>query len=574
MALRQKYIFVLGGVMSGVGKGVTTSSIAKILQARGFVINPMKIDPYLNVDAGTMNPIEHGEVFVLNSGLETDQDMGNYERFLDKSLPHESYMTSGMVYKYVIDKERSLGYAGKCVDPVPYISEEILRRVRLATEKTKSDITVVEIGGTVGEYQNAIFIEAARILKLRQPEDVLFVLVSYLPVPNKIGEMKTKPTQYAVRTMNSYGIHPDIIIARSDRPLDKRRKEKLAFSSNVAAEHIISAPDVESIYDIPLNFEKDNLSDILLKQLRLRPRQTDMSDWRQMTKRMQEAKEVVRIGIVGKYFKTGDFVLSDVYISVIEALKHAAGAAKKKLQIDWLDSGDYEPGGPGAVKDLAQYHGLLVPGGFGERGVEGKIRVIQFARENQIPYFGLCYGMQLAVIEFARNRAGLKGAHTTEVNKDTKYPVIDIMPEQKKNLRDRDYGGTMRLGAYPAWLKPGTLAHKLYKNQQISERHRHRYEVNPEFIEPITRSGLVFSGTSPDGKLMEICELPSAQHPFFVGAQFHPEFLSSPLKPHPLFVGFIRAATQRAKQKTEVVSPVSPQAKVKLPVRLTNQVPQ
>lgn len=527
--------------MSGVGKGVTTSSIAKILQARGFALNAMKIDPYLNVDAGTMNPIEHGEVFVLDSGMECDQDMGNYERFLNKSIPAENYMTSGMVYKYVIDKERALGYGGKCVDPVPYISAEILRRIKASTDKTKSDITIVEIGGTVGEYQNAIFLEAARILKLRHPDDVIFVLVSYLPVPNKIGEMKTKPTQYAVRSLNSYGVHPDIIIARSDRPLDKKRKEKIAEASNIRPEHIISAPDVESIYDIPLNFEKDNLSNILLKLLHLKSRQTDMKEWREMVERMKDAETPVKIAVVGKYFKTGDFVLSDVYISIIEALKHAAAALSKKLTIEWLDSGDYEDSNA-KWKDLANYDGILVPGGFGERGVEGKIKVIKYARENKIPYFGLCYGMQLAVIEFARNVAGLKGAHTTEVNAETKYPVIDILPEQKKHLREKDMGGTMRLGAYPAWIKTDTQAFAAYQSQKISERHRHRYEVNPEYVEQLTKKGLVFSGTSPDGRLMEICELPADKHPFFLASQFHPEFKSSPLAPHPLFTAFIQAA--------------------------------
>ena len=532
--------------MSGVGKGVTVSSVAKILKARGFALNPMKIDPYLNVDAGTMNPVEHGEVFVLDSGLETDQDMGNYERFLDKSIPAENYMTSGMVYKYVIDKERALGYGGKCVDPVPYISEEILRRIKASTDKTKSDITIIEIGGTVGEYQNAIFIEAARMLKLRHPEDVVFVLVSYLPVPNKIGEMKTKPTQYAVRALNSYGVHPDIIIARSELPMDKKRKEKLAFASNVLVDNIISAPDVESIYDIPINFEKDGLSDTLLKLLHLKPRQTNMQDWRQMVNKMKNAKDEVKVAVVGKYFKTGDFVLSDVYISIIESIKHAGGALKKKVKIDWLDSGDYEENGS-KLKGLEKYDGILVPGGFGERGVEGKIRVIQYARDHQIPYFGICYGMQLAVVEFARHVVGLKGAHTTEIDQETKYPVIDILPEQKKNLREQNMGGTMRLGAYPAWVKKGTLAYQLYKQAQISERHRHRYEVNPDFIEAITAKGLVFSATSPDSRLMEIAELPKKVHPFFVGSQFHPEFKSSPLRPHPLFLGFIKASGERAK---------------------------
>ncbi len=536
--------------MSGVGKGVTTSSLGKILSARGFRINPLKIDPYLNVDAGTMNPIEHGEVFVLDSGLECDQDMGNYERFLDISIPAENYMTSGMVYKYVIDKERALGYGGKCVDPVPYISEEILRRIKRSTDKTKADISIIEIGGTVGEYQNSIFFEAARVLKLKNPNDVLFVLVSYLPIPNKVGEMKTKPTQYAVRAINSYGIHPDIIIARSDRPLDHKRKEKLAFSSNVPTENIISAPDVDNIYDIPLNFEKDGLSSTVLKLLKIKPRQEDLKDWRRMVERMKTSTKELRIGVAGKYFKTGDYVLSDVYISVIESLKHAAGALGRKLILDWLEVGDYSAeGGPatggGIKKKLAKlkiYDGLLVPGGFGERGVEGKMAVIKFARENKIPFFGLCYGMQLAVIEFARHVTGLKDAHTTEVNPETKHPVIDVLPEQKSKLATADYGGSMRLGAYPAVLKKGSLAALAYGATEISERHRHRYEVNPDYVLKLEEAGLVFSGRSPNGRLMEIIELPKVKHPFFLATQFHPEFKSTPLHPHPLFRAFLKAA--------------------------------
>ncbi len=539
--------------MSGVGKGVTASSIGKILKARGFKVNPMKIDPYLNVDAGTMNPVEHGEVFVLDSGLECDQDMGNYERFLDISVPPENYMTSGMVYKFVIDKERALGFAGKCVDPIPALPDEIMRRIALSVAKTKTDISVVEIGGTAGEYQNAIFFESARILKLRHPDDVIFVLVSYLPVPNKIGEMKTKPTQYAVRTLNSYGIHPDIIIARSDRPLDNKRKEKLAFSSNIQTASIISAPDIESIYDIPINFEKDGLSDTLLKLLKIKPRTTDLKEWRRASERLKNATEEVKIGIVGKYFKTGDFVLSDVYISVIESLKHSAGKLNKKLKITWLDSGDYEEKNSN-LKFLKKFDGILVPGGFGDRGVVGIKKVIKFARENKIPYFGLCYGMQLAVVEYAENVLGLKGANTTEIDPKTLHPVIAVMPEQKALIKNNNYGGTMRLGAYPCELRPKTLASKAYlpavakakegKHIEISERHRHRYEVNPEYVEPLEKSGLIFSGRSPDGHLMEIVELSTSVHPFFLGTQFHPEFKSTLLNPHPLFVAFLKIASK------------------------------
>jgi len=545
--------------MSGVGKGVTTSSIAKLLAARGFRINPMKIDPYLNVDAGTMNPIEHGEVFVLDSGLECDQDMGNYERFLEQDIPSENYMTSGMVYEYVIDKERALGYGGKCVDPVPYISEEILRRIERSTNRTRSDVSVIEIGGTAGEYQNAIFLEAARILKLRHPRDVAFVLVSYLPVPGKIGEMKTKPTQYAVRTINSYGIHPDIIIARSDRPMDDKRKEKLAFAINVPVGQIISAPDVESIYDIPLNFEADGLTDTLLNLFGLKPKQRDLKEWRSMVERSKGAKGEVKIAIVGKYFRTGDFVLTDVYLSVIEALKHAATLLGRRVAISWLDSTDYEAD-PKRLAGLNDLDGILVPGGFGARGVEGKISVIRTAREEGVPYFGLCYGMQLAVVEYARHVAGLPEATSTEIEEGAKQPVIDILLEQKKNLNDANYGGTMRRGAYPAKLKNGTIAEEAYAIQKpkvegkkvISERHRHRYEVNPKYVSKLEKAGIIFSGTSPDGKLMEIMELPREKHPFFLATQFHPEFKSRPLSPHPLFVAFIKAAINHQKGKNEV----------------------
>lgn len=530
--------------MSGVGKGVTTSSIGKILQARGFVINPMKIDPYLNVDAGTMNPIEHGEVFVLDSGLECDQDMGNYERFLDVSIPGESYMTSGMVYKYLIDKERALGFGGKCVDPIPALPNEVIRRIELSVKKTKSDISIIEVGGTVGEYQNEIFFEAARIMKLKNPEDVLFVLVSYLPVPGKLGEMKAKPTLYAVRTLNSYGINPNIIVARSDRPLDKTRKEKIAFSSSIPVENIISAPDVDSIYDIPINFEKDALSDTLLKLLKLKPKKTDMKEWQEMVAQRQSATEEVKIAIVGKYFKTGDFVLADVYISVIESLKHAATAVGRKLKIDWLDAEDFETDEK-KTKELKKYDGILVPGGFGSRGVEGKIKVIEYARKNKIPYFGLCYGMQLAVIEYARHVLKLDKANTAEIDKETEYPVIDVMPDQKQKIKEGNMGGTMRLGAYSAVLEKDSIAFRAYGKKEISERHRHRYEVNPDYIERITEKGGVFSGVSPNGKLMEIFELPETEHPFFLGTQFHPEFKSTPLHPHPLFLSFLKAAAAR-----------------------------
>lgn len=527
--------------MSGVGKGVTTASIGTILQSKGFKVSLIKADPYLNVDAGTMNPTEHGEVFVLDSGLETDQDMGNYERFLGQSMPADNYMTNGMIFKYVIDKERALGYKGKCVEPVYHITEEILRRIRASVHKTDADITVVEIGGTVGEYQNAIFLEAARILKLRHPKDVMFVLVSYLPVPGNIGEMKTKPTQNAVRQLNSYGINAEMIIARSEVPLDKKRKEKIALSTGVPMDNVISAPDIESIYDVPINFEKDGLGNRVLDIFDLQPRRKDLVEWRHMVSKIKGAKQKVKIAIVGKYFDTGDFVLSDAYISVIEAIKFSAGKLGVKAEISWLNAKNFE-GKKADTSELKKYQGIIVPGGFGESGIEGKLKAIQYAREYQIPYFGLCYGMQLMVVEYARNVLGLTDANTTEIDPKTANPVIDIMPDQKQNLTEGNYGGSMRLGIYPASIKKGTVAREAYETGSIKERHRHRFEVNFEYVEVLEKAGLVFSGVSPNGKLMEIAELPKSKHPFFLGTQFHPEFLAQPLKPHPLFTEFIKAA--------------------------------
>lgn len=544
-AKQHKFIFVVGGVMSGVGKGIATASIGKILTARGFTVNLMKVDPYLNVDAGTMNPTEHGEVFVLNSGLETDQDMGNYERFLGHDLGGNDYMTSGMVYQSVINRERNLGYGGKCVEAVPHVRDEIVERYMHAAEAAQSDITVVEIGGTIGDFQNALFIEAARVLHLKNPGQVLFVMVSYLPIPGTLGEMKTRPTQHAIHALNSYGVQADIVIARSTHALDGRRKEKLAISCNVEPECIISAPDVKSVYDVPLNFEKDALSDILLKRLGLKPKQpSDLKDWKKFAEKAHNGQKVVKIGIVGKYFDTGDFVLSDAYLSVIEAIKYSAYALNAKPEISWLNAKDYEKD-PKKVSELSGYDGILVPGGFGETGIEGKINVIQYARDNKIPYFGLCYGMQLMTVEFARHVAGLAGAHTTEIDPKTAHPIIAILPEQIEKLAKKQYGGTMRLGAYPCDVAKGSIAHKAYGATTVSERHRHRYEVNPEYVTQLTDAGLVFSGTSPDGVLMEIAELPKNVHPFMLGTQFHPELMARPLSPHPLFTAFIKAALER-----------------------------
>lgn len=540
----KKCIFVFGGVMSGIGKGVATSSIAKIIQAKGFCVTAVKIDPYVNVDAGTMNPTEHGEVFVLSSGLETDQDMGNYERFLGISLPPSNYMTTGSVFRKVIRKERNLEYGGKCVQIIPHITNEIINTIKRAGTLNKADFVIIEVGGTTGDYENLLYTEAARQMKLKNPDDVLFVMISYLPCPPKIGEMKTKPTQQAVRSLNAAGVQPDIIIARSEVPLDQKRKEKVALFCSVSGSDVISAPDIESIYEVPLNFEKDHLSVRILSKLKLKARKRDLKDWGEMVNNIKKARGTVKIGIVGKYFGTGDFTLSDSYLSVIQAIKHAAAKMILKPQVDWINSESFEKELE-KIEELKKYDGIIVPGGFGERGVEGKIKAIEFCRKNKIPYFGLCYGMQLIVVEFARNVLGLNDAHTTEINRETKNPVIDIMPEQKKNLDDKNYGATMRLGNYPAVLKKGTIAFTAYGKKRILERHRHRWEVNPEYIEKLEKGGLIFSGKSPDRKLMEIAELPRESHPFFLGTQFHPEFTSSPINSHPLFLEFIKAATTK-----------------------------
>ena len=543
-----KYIFVLGGVMSGVGKGVVTSSIGLLLQQKGYPVNLVKVDPYLNVDAGTMNPTEHGETFVLRSGLETDQDMGNYERFLGRDLTNEDYMTSGMVYQSVIARERALEYGGKCVEAIPHVRDEILRRIEAAAEHNGSRMSVIEIGGTVGDFQNALFIEAARVLKMEHPDNVLFVMVSYLPTPGTLGEMKTKPTQTAVRDLNSYGVQPEFIVARSKEPLDDKRKEKLAISCSVRKDRIISAPDIKSIYEAPLNFEKDKFGDQMLEALKLPAKhKASLAAWKKFATAVADEKaKPVEIAIVGKYFDTGDFVLSDAYLSVIEAIKFSAAKLGRRAKISWLNSKKLEKGTPAQIKKelekLKQFDGIIVPGGFGETGIEGKIKAIQFAREHKIPYFGLCYGMQLLVIEYARNVLGIKDAHTTEIKKNAEEPVVDVMLEQKKHLANNKYGGTMRLGSYPCYLKKGSIARAAYKKELVDERHRHRYEINPEYVARLEEAGLVFSGTSPDGVLMEIAELPKAEHPFMLGTQFHPELQARPLTPHPLFTEFLKAA--------------------------------
>jgi len=530
--------------MSGIGKGITTASIGRILQDRGFKVTAVKIDPYINIDAGTMNPIEHGEVFVTEDGDETDQDIGNYERFLNKNIPSINYMTTGRVYEAVIRKERNLEFNGRCVEVVPDIPNEVISRIRKAAKESVSDIALIEVGGTVGEYQSLLFLEAARLMHLKHPKDVLFVLVSYLPIPNIIGEMKTKPTQYAVRSLNSAGIQPDFIIARAALPLDEPRKRKLSTFCNLDRRDIISAPDAECIYEVPLNFEKDKLGERILKKLNFKGKKSQNNDWRKLVNKIKNIKKSVKIGIVGKYFMSGRFTLMDSYISIIEALKHASWFYGSQSEIVWLDAEKYEKDKK-YLKELRGYDGVVVPGGFGGRGVEGKIRAIGYCRKNKIPFFGLCYGMQLAVIEFARNICGLKKAHTTEIKPKTPNPVIDLMPEQKKKLRIKAYGGTMRLGGYNCLLQKNTISRKIYGKELISERHRHRYEFNNAYKDILMKKGLIISGINPESNLVEIIELPREKHPFFVATQFHPEFKSRPLNPHPLFREFIKSCLKK-----------------------------
>ena len=556
-----KYIFVTGGVISTLGKGITSASIAALLQAKGYKVTCVKCDAYVNIDAGTMNPTEHGEVFVTADGVETDQDIGNYERFLNRPLSKLNYLTTGQIYQKVIERERNLEYGGKCVEVVPHVPEELIRRFKQAAQNDQADIVIAEIGGTVGEYQNILFLEADRMLKRESPGNVINIHVSYLPIPSTAGEMKTKPVQYSIRTLQSAGIQPEFVVGRSERQLDDRRKEKIAVFGNVNINNIISDPDVKSIYEVPLVFEEQRFAEKILRTLRLpanaagkpaklaglpkrQPKKSAVTikQWHELNQTIKTANEPIRVGIVGKYFDTGDFVLEDSYISVIEAVKHAAWSINRKPQIQWIDSQTFEKSAQQLSK-LKNYDAIIVPGGFGSRGVEGKIKAIEYVRKNKIPYLGLCYGMQLAVIEFARNVLGLAGAHTEEINPKTPHPVIHILPEQKKLIAKQRYGATMRLGAYDCALAKQSKVYKLYGQLNISERHRHRYEFNNDYRNQIEKAGFKVVGVNQERDLVEIVEL--EKHPFFAGVQFHPEFQSRPFAPHPLFIGLVKAGTER-----------------------------
>ncbi len=533
------YILVSGGVMSGLGKGITTASLGCLLKSKGYTVTAIKIDPYLNYDAGTMRPTEHGEVWVTEDGGEIDQDLGHYERFLNQNIPKEQNITTGKIYGKVIERERAGEYLGKTVEVIPHVTDEIKRRIRECAKKTGAEIVLIEVGGTVGEYQNMIYFEAARQMKL-EGEKILFIHLGYLPIPKHIGEMKTKPTQASIKELGNIGIQPDFIVGRAEQPLDNIRKEKIALFSNLRKEDVISNPDIDNIYELPMIFDQQGFADRVLDKLGLKPKQTDLSQWKNIVNKMGDAQKKVKIGIVGKYFDTGSFKLTDSYVSVIEAVKHAAAWNALKPEILWIDAKDYEKD-RAKLAELKDVDGVIVPGGFGASGTEGKIAAIEFVRKNNIPLLGLCFGLQLSVIEYARNVCGMPGANSTEMNPDTKFPVIDILPEQKQILKDGRYGATMRLGGQTVKIREGTLAHRLYGKTQVVERFRHRYEVNPQYVEQLARNGLVFSGTTPDNRIMQIVEIPS--HKFFLATQFHPEFTSRFMSPNPLFTGFIKAAS-------------------------------
>ncbi len=526
-----KVIVVTGGVLSGLGKGTAAAALSRLLRD-GQKIIPMKCDGYLNYDPGTMNPIEHGEVFVLDDGGEVDMDFGHYERFLNIDCKFDWNLTSGKIFYDVINKERQGDFLGKTIQIFPHISQEIKKRFSKISKDEKADILMIEIGGTIGDIENSWFVEAVRQLKKDLGHDnVIYIHLTYVPWLESVGEPKTKPAQRDVAQLRSLGISPDILIARSKEPISKKVKQKLSLFCDVDQESVISGHDVETIYELPLVFQKQGMAEILKSKLNL-DHESDLKEWEKLVNNIKSPKSQVKIAMCGKYTE-----LRDSYASVIEALIHAGANLGTKVIVEWIETTDIEAGKLKIEDAMKNIQGIIVPGGFGDRGIEGKIEMIKYARENKIPFLGLCYGLQLAVVEFARNVCNLKGAHTTEVNSETKHAVIDILPEQKAIMKK---GGTMRLGAYEADVKEGTLIHKLYKSTKVSERHRHRYEVNPEYHDSLEKNGLIFSGTSEKGKLVEFIEL--KDHPCFIATQSHPELKSKLEYPAPMFYGFVQAA--------------------------------
>jgi CTP synthase len=536
-----KYIFVTGGVLSSVGKGIVTASIGKMLQARGFKVTAIKIDPYVNVDAGTMNPYMHGEVYVTEDGGETDLDLGWYERFLDLNLKRENNITTGVIYKTVIEKERRGDFLGRCVQIVPHVTNEIKSRIRNVAASSYVDVVLTEVGGTVGDIEGLPFLEAIRQMRLEEGyENTLYVHVALVPILDVTKEMKTKPLQHSVNELRRIGIQPDIIVARCSQMIDSEALKKIALFGTIPEEAVFCSYNVETIYQVPLILDEQGMGDFICRRLRLPERKPNYTNWKEFVDSMLNPEHEVKIALVGKYAG-----LVDSYVSMNEALRHAGAACKVRVNIHYIEAEIFEKN-PEKIEMLKEFDGVFVPYGFGSRGAEGKITAIKFARENNVPFLGICFGFQLAVVEYARNVCGLEGANSTEIDPNTPHPVIDLMPEQKGiELK----GATMRLGAHNIIVKPGTLAYKLYKSTEISERHRHRFEVNPNYLEKLERAGLIFSGSSPDGRRMEILELPN--HYFFFASQFHGEFKSRPGKPDPEYYGFIKACLDRKLGKSK-----------------------
>ncbi len=534
--MRTKFIFVTGGVLSSLGKGLSAAALGSLLEARGLRVTNIKMDPYINVDPGTMSPYQHGEVFVTDDGAETDLDLGHYERFVSTPVSQANNFTTGRVYRNVLERERRGEYLGHTVQVIPHVTDEIKRLVfRGAGE---ADVAIVEVGGTVGDIESLPFLEAIRQFRIDVgAENVMYVHVTLVPYVPTSGELKTKPTQHSVKELRGIGIQPDILLCRSDRELPKEIREKIALFCNVSPDRVIAAPDVEDIYELPLVFHRQDLDDRVAEVLGIWARQARLEPWEDLVARRRQARRTVRIAVVGKYVH-----LADTYKSLNEALGHGGVANDARVELSFVDSETLDPDDPGGV--LAEADGVLVPGGFGERGVEGKVAAVRWARENGVPFFGICLGMQVAVVEFARHVLGLPDAHSREFTESSDHFVVDLMDEQRDVA---DKGGTMRLGAWPCVLAPDSLAARIYGRAEISERHRHRYEVNPDYLEALEEAGMRVSGRSPDGRLAEVVEIPD--HPYFVACQFHPEFKSRPLAPHPLFVSFVKAALGRRERE-------------------------
>jgi len=529
-----KYIFVTGGVVSSLGKGIVASSLGRLLKERGYKVTIQKFDPYINVDPGTMSPYQHGEVFVTEDGAETDLDLGHYERFINENLTKYNNLTTGKIMSKIIAKERHGEFLGGTVQTVPHMTDEIKYNVIKAAEENNSDIVITEIGGTIGDIESDPFIEAIRQLKREVGrENIAYIHVTLLPYLKAAGELKTKPTQHSVKMLQGLGISPDVIVVRSEHPVDENIKKKISLFCDIDEEAVIESLDAKSLYEIPLTMEKLGLADVICKHFKIKNEKPLLTEWTKMVEKFKNPKRLVKVAIVGKYIE-----LKDAYISIHESIEHAGFNLDTKVEIDYFKAGEFD------VKKLADYDGILVPGGFGDRGVDGKVEAIKFARENNIPFFGICLGMQMACVEFARNVLGYKGATSTEFEKDTPYPIISLMEEQKGL---KDMGGTMRLGAYPCVLKDDSLAASIYGRTEIAERHRHRYEFNNAYREEFEKAGMDIVGLSPDGNYVEVIEIKN--HPYFIASQYHPEFKSRPNRPHPLFTGWIKAALKKRNEK-------------------------